>query len=286
MLRTINARAAAVVACAFLLSACSSNPPNTLVPSTQPHQVPLDAASTAQHLSLSDFLAAQGSCITPAQAGTLPPGAAIVNGCVLFVPFAPNFDGWGVAPSTAFCSGFTTAAIDYAGIVNNWLVENGHASLGTATSGSVTERRMPDGSGQVTVELSTRNALQWGGCDPNFNFATATVLFGNRPDAVLTGATPALGSSKLRFVYSEPQYGVAPYIDLIRLNMPTSINGGYVLISEQFFSTGSGPLHNAFEDVADGTPGQMVVGQNGTFNTVGKGSIDGFTAEFVKIFPK
>jgi hypothetical protein len=27
----------------------------------------------------------------------------------------------------------------------------------------------------------------------------------------------------------------------------------------------------------------MVVGQDGTFNSVGKGSIDGFTAEFVEI---
>lgn len=283
MLGTINVRAIAVIAGAFLLSACSSSgAPNALVPSVQPpHQVPL--AATAQHRSLADFLAAQGSCITPAEVGTLPEGAAIVNGCVLFVPTQPNFNGWGVAPSTPFCSEFTTAAIDYAGLVNTWLIQNGHPSLGTTTSGSVTEKRMADGSGEVTVELSTRNALSWGGCDPNFNFATATVLFGNTPNAVLAGATAALGSSHFRIVYSEPQFGVSPFADTIALNLQLN---GYHWISQQFFSSSSGPLHSAFLGVPNGTPGQMVVVQNGTFNTVGKGAIDGFTAERVQITQK
>lgn len=283
MLSTINARAIAVIAGAFLLSACSSSgTPNALVPSVQPpHQVPL--AATAQHLSLADFLAAQGSCITPAEVGTIPPNAAVVNGCVLFVPNNPNYNGWGVAPTTPFCQYFTTAAIDYAGVINNWLIQNGHPSLGTTTSGSVTEKRMPDGSGQVTVELSTRNALSWGGCDPNFDFATATVLFGNTPNAVLAGATAALGSSHYRAVYSELQYGVAPLQDLIKVNYGLN---GYKWISQQFFSSSSGPLHSAFLGVPNGTPGQMVVVQNGTFNTVGKGAIDGFTAERVQITQK
>lgn len=282
MLRALNGRAALAALCASLLSACSSGSQTSPIPSAQSiQQGSLPATATTQHLTLSDFLAAQGSCITPAEGGPVPPGGQIVDGCLLYVPYAPNYLGWGVAPSTAFCSGYTTAAIDYAGVVNAWLVAHGHPSLGTTTSGSITERRLSDGSGLVSVQLNTRNAASWGGCDPNFNFATATVLFGNRPDAVLTGATPALSNSNFRIVYTEPKYGQAPIIDLIRLGFAE--NGGYRWVSQQFFSSGTGPLHSAFEGVADGTPGHMVVGQNGTFNTVGKGSIDGFTAEFVKI---
>ena len=272
MLSTIRLRAAVILACAGLFAACSS--------AQQPTAIPRTVAANTAHRSLADFLAAQGSCLTPEEVGTPAPGsgAQIVGTCVLFVPYAPNFEGWGVAPSTSFCNGYTVAAVDYAGVVNTWL----GSTLGTTISGSVNEERLHDGTNQVTVVMNTHNALAWAGCAPDFNFVDATVLFGNRPDAVLTGATPALANSVFRVVYTEPSFGAA-FPDLVALNFNL---GGYAWKSMQFHAEADGPLSSAFESVANGTPGHLVIGQNGTFNTHGKGSIDGFTAEFIHLTTK
>lgn len=265
-----------------LLAACSSGARSAL-PQTQ-STLPEGRfiAENATHRSLNDFLLAQGSCITPAEQGSLPPDAQIVNGCVLYTPPAPNFEGWGVAAPAPYCpDGYTVAAVDYAGVVNRWLVQNGHASLGTTISGSVNEKRNADGSGVVNVVINTHNALTWGGCDntKTLDFVQALLLFGSKPGAVLDGATAAIGSSNFRIVYSEVHYG-DPLPDLMYVVLPSQHE--YQLQSLQFHSTADGPLAAAF-GVPGGTSGHMVVGQNGTFNTVGKGAIDGFTAEFIHI---
>lgn len=276
MLTTISKRAGALAACIGILAACSSAGTNGMLPQQR------SVAATATHRTLADFLAAQGTYCVPPSTG-VPPGAAVVNGCVLYIPPDPNFNGWGVAAPAPYCADFTVAAVDYAGVINQYLIANGHASLGTTISGSVTERARKDGTGDVTVQINTRNALAWAGCDhtQTLNFALATLLFGNKPNDVLAGAPAALANSDYRIEYTEAHVG-DPFPDLIEINFG---QGGFAYVTQQFHASASGELQSAF-GVPSGTRGQLVVGQNGLFKSVGKAAADGFTAEFVHITQK
>lgn len=288
MLKNTSRSIAAIAACISILAACSGGNNGAIPAGPDMHVQPRTTAAVSTHKSFADFLSAQGTFCVPASTG-LPDGAALdSNNCVLYVPYAPNFQGWGVATPAPYCADYTVAAVDYAGLQNQYIMEhNGGTSLGTTITGSVTEHALPDGAGgEVTVVINAHNALAWAGCDATrtLNFATSTVLFGARPDSVIAGATPALANASFRIVYTEAHVGDA-FPDLIELNFNPLLQTEYAWTSMQFHATASGPLTAAY-GVPNGTPGQLVVGQNGTFNQVGKGSIDGFTAEFIHITAK
>jgi hypothetical protein len=89
------------------------------------------ADGPAKKLPLSAFLDTQGS----------------TNG---FIPPVPDYLGWiapppGVKTPASSYVGGNSASCDYAGLANEWLVQNGGPDLGTSFSGSVTERSLSDG---------------------------------------------------------------------------------------------------------------------------------------------
>lgn len=282
-------RAGLAVALAIWLGACSSGSHSTsIVPAVDAARTQTAAGTlNAAQRPISEFINAQGTFCFP-ESGGVPPGATVVNGCVIFVPPVLNFEGWGTPKSTPQCpTGIQLAAVDYAGLANKYLIQSGDQSLGTTMSGTITERPLSDGTAQVVVNLQTKNALAWAGCDPNgttfsFNFATATVLFGNRAAEVANGAQAALASSHLQLVFTEPNMG-APMPDLLQL-LAAPVTG-QSLITMKFYATADGLLQSAF-GVPAGTPGHLVVAETATLHTTGKAAADAFTAEEIHITAK
>jgi hypothetical protein len=214
---------------------------------------PVYAVSSVRR-PISDFLSAQGTT-------------------AIFVPPVPDYVGW-------FAPNGPSASVDYAGLANQWLKDNGLPSgLGTTTEGTITERPLSDGRAEVSVLLHTKKALTYviQCCD----FATDPLLFGHRAQDVATGADAALGESFLHVVFKNTAPG-APLPDLV-----TFISGntapGQELISISFHAGASGTLRAAF-GVPDGTPGKAIVAQTGLFRTAFKGATaDGFPAELVEL---
>ena len=284
----ILARVAPLAVCAALLGACSSGAPQTsIVPLTQPNDSSgrVAASATAQR-PISEFVNVQGTYCSPDSFG-VPPGAVDVNGCVIFVPPVKNFEGWGTPKNTPQCPiGIPLAAIDYAGLANQYLTSVGKP-LGTTTSGTINEHPLSSGGYEVIVNLHTENALAWAGCDPNgttisFNFPTAELFFGNRAPQVAAGAPPALATSELQLKFTELHKG-DPMPDLLQLL--SAPGPGQMLETMKFYATANGELQAAF-GVPAGTPGHLVVAETATLHTTGKAAADAFTAEEIHITAK
>lgn len=213
---------------------------------------------------IADFLSTQGTYCVDDGGG----------GCLLFVPPVPNFIGWTVTGET------TVASVDYAGLANGTLDcgggVSGTTSFGTQADGTVIERPLPDGRVEVTVVLHTRNALTW---VADGDFASGTLLFGQRVCDVLAGGQASLGDSQLQVVFINPGPG-APLPDLIELFV-SRFND---LVSLSFRSQAEGALRAAF-GVSDGTPGRATIVQTGTlFRTnFGGATGDGFPAERISL---
>src|SRR5438552_11446756 len=112
------------------------------------------SAAQTTNRPLSDFLSTQGTTTQ-------------------YFPPVPDFIGWtNNNPPTLF------AAVDYAGLVAKYLAAHGGPSLGTTISGGITETRLADGTYEVVVTTSTKNALAWA-CDVS-NIFTNPTLFGSR----------------------------------------------------------------------------------------------------------
>lgn len=144
-------------------------------------------AQTVQR-SLDEFLAAQGTFCFPDGAG----------GCLLFAAPLPNQIG------VSDPEQFRCAYVDATGIANEAIEaqSGGRISLGTTVTGSVKEQALQDGTAKITVKLKTSNALIFAvsGCD----FANGPMLFGQRGQEVLAGATPALGDVTLTVTHLLP----------------------------------------------------------------------------------
>jgi hypothetical protein len=186
---------------------------------------------------ISDFISQQGTyCLSDGN-----------GGCSLFVPPLPNFIGWGDPVA------ITIASVDYAGLANNYLLEQsgGMINLGTQTSGSIVERALPDGRADVSVVLHTTNALSW--TVPSLSDFTGPLNFGARVGDVLNGAAPALAhvEFRIKFTNTAPQ---APLPDLIQLFFDPKAGQG--VISYAFQANASGLF-------CDGSSGTMNVSQTG-----------------------
>jgi len=140
------------------------------------------AQDAAVQRPISDFLNAQGTTM-------------------VFNTPVPDQIGWTNNPLVQNKPPARFALFDYAGLANAFLVSQGHASLGTETDGTITERPLADGRAEVSVILHTTNALAWvSSNEMPTDVNTNPTLFGNRAVDVLGGATPALGDSVLRVV--------------------------------------------------------------------------------------
>jgi hypothetical protein len=145
-------------------------------------------------------------------------------------------DELGFATSTATFENGTArfARVDYTGQDAAFL----HLNLGTTTSGTISERVLPDGTAEDTVNLVTHNAFAWAN---NFDNLTNPVVFGYLPSQLAADPTlsPPLADSKLQVVVQIPHPG-ADLPDLVSVNLPGGFPPGYVLVSESFRATATG----------------------------------------------
>jgi len=202
---------------------------------------------------LSDFIDAQGAsmCFTPPAPDQLgwATGANKTNGNANLTP--PRF-----------------ALIGYTGGEAKFLLTKG-IDLGTTVSGSVQERPLADGRALVTVDLQTNNALGWAIQNP-VHVNGDPLVFGSRVLDVVAGATPALGNSHFRTVFTNTAPG-APLPDLVCINAsqgsPCFILAcpiGFELDFIQEIASITGTLHAPL--APEGTPGQLTVTQLGLNN--------------------
>ncbi|HET9253164.1 MAG TPA: hypothetical protein VFP58_13710 [Candidatus Eisenbacteria bacterium] len=195
----------------------------------------------------------------------------------LFIPPVPDYIGWFDNPPHEF------ASVDYAGLVSEWLIQNGGPNLGTIVSGTVVDRPLQDGRTLVTVVLNTQNANSWVvpfGAD----FATGPLLFGYRGQDLLANPslTPALCGSHFRVDFKNTAPGAA-LPDLVDAFILGNAAPGQELRMLSFRAEGNGPLRAEF-GVPDGTPGRLGVSQTGLFMTQFQGATgDGFPAERVDL---
>ncbi|MDH5287500.1 MAG: hypothetical protein OEX23_12825 [Betaproteobacteria bacterium] len=204
----------------------------------------------------------------------------------VYIPPVPDYWGWvapapGVkTPATSYVGG-NAGSCDYAGLANDWLIEQGHPGLGTSFSGSVTERALGDGRILVHVDLRTVNALTFGMriTAPDFgDFATDPLIFGARAQDVLAGATPGIGDCHASFAWKQLPG------DLVDFNHPPWDDGYFEIVNLSFRANAKGPLTALAGYGPDGTPGHLVISQTGFFRTSFKGAtFDAFPAEFVEV---
>jgi len=227
------------------------------------------ADGPAKKRPLSDFLSTQGSAN-------------------VYIPPVPDYLGWvapapGVKTPASSYVGGNSASCDYAGLANQWLVDNGGPDLGTSISGSVTERPLKDGRILVHVELHTVNALVFGlrVTFPEFgDFATDPLIFGARAQDVLLGATPGIGECHASFAWKQTPGALVDFT--YGWAYPPAV--GYETVNTSFRANARGPLTALAGLGPDGTPGHLMISQSGFFRTTFMGATaDAFPAEFVEV---
>jgi hypothetical protein len=215
---------------------------------------------------IEDFVEAQGTfCLDDG-----------MGGCFLFVPPLENFLG------TSDPARQIIAALDYAGLADEWITtaSGGTVTFGTAFSGKVTERPLPDGRAEVHVVLHTKNALTWAASGDGSDFANSPLLFGHRATDVLAGADAALGDLTMgvKLINTAPD---APLPDLIQIFFAPE--PGQEVLWLTIRGRANGTLRAEF-GVPDGTPGHLTDIQNGLFMTNFNGAVaDGFPVERITI---
>jgi hypothetical protein len=226
-------------------------------------------AIQAPQRPLSDFLSKQGTTM-------------------VFNTPVPDQIGWfNNSPGQFPPASARFALFDYAGLAADYLNQNFGISLGTTTSGSVTERPLADGRAEVTVILHTTNALAWVSStapnpDPNQN----PVLFGYKAAEIAMDPSkePALGESHLKVVFKNPTQG-ADLPDLVNAFILGNAAPGQELVSISFLAQARGSLRTSANLGPEGTLGECFVAQNGIlFNGPFMGATtDGFPAELVEL---
>src|SRR4051794_9107000 len=192
-------------------------------------------APLAQDLTIEDFVAAQRQSVC--FPNFEPAGSCPSEG--LFVPPAPNYQGWsaptGHNRTCSFSKGEVCryALVDYAGVADAYLraAAQGALDLGTTFAGSVKVDPASGGCVQVAVKLRTHNALTFVTKLTRFDdatgedsiFAASPLLFGARVGDVVQGAQPALGDSVLHIRYLAN--AAEPLPNLVRILMPTLRTG-------------------------------------------------------------
>jgi hypothetical protein len=181
------------------------------------------------------------------------------------VPGLPDTIGWTPA-STA--TNIYSALIDYAGRDAAFLAAHYGINLGTTVSGTVSERPLPDGRAEVSVELHTTNALAWASVNdytnpPDINSSSTPLVFGVRAQDLVAhpGLTPALAQSHFQVVFDNTAPGAA-LPDLVDAFILGHAGPGVELISISFRATAQGVVHDPTGQQPD-QQGTMVVSQTG-----------------------
>jgi hypothetical protein len=208
---------------------------------------------------IADFLNAQGTT------------SAFPNGINAGGPAGlPDELGWSTSTATFENGTARFARVDYTGQDAAFL----HLNLGTTTSGTISERALPDGTAEDTVILHTHNAFAWAN---HFDGITNPVVFGYLPSQLAANPTlhPPLADSTLQVVVRIPHPG-APLPDIVAPNVG-GLPPGYTIVSESFRATATGTTPT-------GQQATLVVSQTGvlerTPNVIGD---FGFTAEVIDI---
>jgi hypothetical protein len=208
---------------------------------------------------ISDFLSAQGTTSLFPN-GPNPGGPAGL----------PDELGW-TTSSSSFANGTARfARVDYTGQDAAFL----GLHLGTTTSGTISERTLPDGAAQDIINLHTKNAFAWAvflgdGSNPN-----PPVIFGYLPSQLAANPAlmPPLVNVDLHFVIDIPAPG-APLPDIVALaNFGLA---GYSLETGNFRAEGSGITPS-------GQQANLVVSETGLTSQSPKHD-GGFTAEVVDV---
>lgn len=114
-----------------------------------------------------------------------------------FFPPVPDYVGFAGGDFEYF------ALVDYAGLANETIVQEGGNSLGTEFSGRILECALSNGTARISIVLETRNAMGFAQSiqdliDNGFDFAGTDTIFGNKAVDIADGAQAAVGSSSLR----------------------------------------------------------------------------------------
>lgn len=187
-----------------------------------------------------------------------------------FAPI-PDYAGWTNSGPVTF------ALVDYAGLANRYLVENGGRSLHTWVTGKVVECRLPDGRAEITVKLVTANALAFAQsfdalAANEFDFLATPTVFGSKALDVLDGASPAVGPAFLEttFTISAPGEALPDLINVLQ-------SDAYKPASVDFRSISIGRLPN-------GRRAQMTIEQEAAIDNV-EDAIWVYTTERIDIRP-
>jgi len=184
----------------------------------------------------------------------------------------PDELGWTTPTNTVNNGTGRFARVDYTGQDAAFL----HLNLGTTTSGTISERVLPDGTAEDTVNLHTHNAFAWANAfdDP----INPTVLFGYLPSQLVATPTlsPPLADSNLQVVVRIPDPG-APLPDLVDLVLPGGLPPGYTMVSLSFHATATGLTPTGQQATLDTTTTGLL---GRTPNLIGD---FGFTSEVVNI---
>jgi hypothetical protein len=185
----------------------------------------------------------------------------------------PDELGWATSTATFNNGTARFARVDYTGQDAAFL----HLNLGTTTSGTISERALPDGTAEDNVILHTHNAFAWAN---HFDGITNPVLFGYLPSQLAANPTlsPPLADSTLHLVVQIPHPG-APLPDLVVLNNNPETLPGYALISVGFRASATGTTPT-------GQQATLVVSETGLPERTPLGTDlrdFGFTAEVVDV---
>jgi hypothetical protein len=164
--------------------------------------------------------------------------------------------------------------VDYAGA---WDRDFG-LGIGTTFEGSITERPLPDGTAEVTVNYHSHNVLSYmREYDPVSN--SNILVFGRGLYDVVAGAAPTLGDVHFKAVFINTAPG-APLPDLVTSQVKS------IMIEASAF----GELRAAAGMGPDGTPGHAWTNQTGLFQKVlfdlkpeGQPGTEAYTAEIVNL---
>lgn len=211
--------------------------------------------STATARPISEFLNAQGT-------------TSVFN---YGVSGLPDETGWATSTATFIAGTARFARIDYTGQDAAFLGLN----LGTTTTGTITERLLPDGRAQVTVNLHTHNAMAWAQ-EFGSGYPFGAVLIGHTPDQLAAdpSLTPAVGDSDLQLVYKAAPGATPP--DIVKAFI-LGTESGYELVSNTIHATARGTT-------PDGQLATLVVSQAGPQGRTPVLVRDfGFTAEVIDV---
>lgn len=174
------------------------------------------------------------------------------GGCQLYAAPTSNYLAWYDQQAGA------TIAVDYAGILNTWLMQNAGRSLGTQFNGSVVEEPLGDGTARVRINLDVVNAASFAVRGPELG---GDLIFGNNVNGLSDGKTQAaLGNVHMLVELINPVGAPIPdLVQLIRFPRPDQR-----LVNLLLDYSGEGPMGFAYKGTGEPGSGRMTLHYDGS----------------------